>query len=1055
MKSEPTFPVVSNSAVVCLDLGFPRIGGHGKRIFKPERIILLLSLISTVFILSSGSFALDPGRSLAQYRLVRWDEEQGLAQTFDRIVQTQDGFIWLRGTQGLIRFDGKNFASSDDLHANIKLPSEVYGLVAGRNGELWFGSRDSLYCRLASGQFKRFDSKDGLPDGESIALLVDSEGTLWIWAPERGLVEFKEGHFSTCPGTLEMAEQEIYSISETPKGYWVATTLGAYRIDKGSGKITKFTQQDGLPADQVYAVTTDRRGRVWVATENGLARFDANGRFQPVSAEIGTVEIQSMITDSHGMIWAAGRDLSRIEPETGQVSRRLPEPGGRVPNIAYIYEDREGNIWASTNLGLERLSDVKFTTYTVQEGLSNDEINVVTAGASGRIWIGTMDGLACLVGGRIEPISLTANGQTPVSTSVYSVYEDPQGVLWFGLGDTTLVRSENGRQQQVATLNRLPHTGPCWATGMQTDGNGDLWVGTGGAGLLRFRDSQLLKAYGPDDGLQDPVVYSLAIDHDQRLWISEREGFDLLQGAALRPARGRDATLPPKGAFCLYADSDGTVWAGTRNGLFRFRSQRWAPIAFRPDPSALDTEFYCLLEDGHGNLWSSGSRGIFFVSKSDLNDFFDGKRPSVDCHVFGKADGLKSASCGYGFPQACRSSDGRLWFATPAGLAMIDPNQLQFNPLPPPVQIEAVVVDLRQVFAIGSGSQHVDLGPGAHHLEFDYAGLSFTAPEKVRFKYKLEGFDKDWIDAGTRREAYYTNLSPGTYQFRVIACNNDGLWSSEQAAAITRLTVQPHFYETLWFYVLCAGVVIAAGGLLWRWRLQQILEERTRLSRELHDTVARGSVAVLWQIEGAKHLVKQTGSEQACARLEHAAKLARENLKETRRAMRALRSGILETKRSLPCALEAVLARTADSSQLNHELKVSGTPYRVEPAWEQALVRITEESLTNTLKYARAQRFEAELDYSRTELRLRLRDDGIGFDYQPGGRSIPNGGSSPDSAVSSGLGILGIEERCRQLGGKMRVESNRHSGTMIEIMVPRRLQIWRWRWWRSSRDSPD
>ena len=1053
MKSKPTAPVESNSPVVRVDLGFPRTGGRGKRAFSPGRLILLIALVSSIFVLLSPSFALDPGRPLTQYRLVRWDEDEGLSQNFDRIVQSQDGFIWLRGTQGLIRFDGKSFASGDDIHANVKLPNEVYGLVAGHNGELWFGSRDTLYCRLTNGEFKRFDSKDGLPDGESIAIFVDTEGTLWIWAPQRGLVELKDGRFLTCPGSEEMAAQEIYSMYETPQGYWVATTLGAYRIDKGSGKITKFSEKDGLPADQVYAVTTDRKERVWVATENGLARLDAEGRFQPVATEIGRVEIQSMITDSHGMIWAAGRGLSRIDPETGQVSRRLPELGGRVPYISYVYEDREGNIWASTNLGLERLSDVKFTMYTARDGLPSDAINVVTAGPSGRIWIGTMDGLACLANGKIESISLAASGQTPESTGVYSVYEDPHGVLWFGLGDTTLNRLENGRQQQIATLNQLPHMGPCWATGMQSDGNGNLCVGTGGAGLLRFRDNKLVKAFSSENGLQDPVVYSLAIDHDQRLWISEREGFDLLQGTALRPAQGPDATLPPKGAFSLYIDSDGTLWAGTRNGLFRCRDTRWAPIAFRPAPSVAGSEFYCLLEDDHGNLWSSGSRGIFFVPKNELNDFFDGKRSSVDCRVFGKADGLSSASCGYGFPQACRSPDGRLWFATPEGLAVIDPNHLQFNPLPPPVQIETVTVDLTQVFPIGPVSRQVDLGPGAHQLEFDYAGLSFTAPEKVRFKYKLEGFDKDWIDAGTRQEAYYTNLSPGAYKFRVIACNNDGLWSPEQAAATAMLTVQPHFYETFWFYILCAAAAIVVVCLLWRWRLQHILEERTRLSRELHDTVARGLVAVLWQIEGTKNLVKQTGCEPAFARLEGAAKLARKNLQETRRAMRALRSGVLETERSLPRALEAVLAGAAEGSQLNHQLKVFGTPYRIGPAWEQALVRITEESLTNTLKYAQARRFEAELDYSRRELRLRLRDDGTGFDYQPGGRSLRIGSGSHDSAISSGLGILGIEERCRQLGGKMRVQSSRQSGTMIEVMVPRRLQIWRWPWWRSSRDS--
>jgi signal transduction histidine kinase len=375
---------------------------------------------------------------------------------------------------------------------------------------------------------------------------------------------------------------------------------------------------------------------------------------------------------------------------------------------------------------------------------------------------------------------------------------------------------------------------------------------------------------------------------------------------------------------------------------------------------------------------------------------------------------------------------------------VIDPNHLQFNSTPPPVQIEKVIADLTHVFPIRPGSSQVELGPGAHDLEFDYAGLSFSAPEKVRFKYRLEGFDKDWIDASARREAYYTNLAPGTYRFRVIACNNDGLWLPEQAAAVTTLIVRPHFYQTIWFYALCACALVIVVWLLWRWRLQQILEERTRLSRELHDTVARGVVALIWQIEGAKSAVQKKRFDTLIATLDDAAKLARESLRETRRAMRALRSGVLDTDRSLSSVLEAVLAGTAEGTQLYPELKVSGTPYLIGPAWEQALVRTTQESLTNTLKYAEAHRFEAELRYSRTELRLRLRDDGIGFDYKPGGGSDSGNTGSQENCLSGGLGLLGIEERCRQLGGSIQIASSPGNGTIIEVVVPRRSQIWRW-----------
>lgn len=1046
MKSESTLPRKSALRDCHSDFDSARTRGQTQHFYRSRLSVAALWLLASIPLLSS-SFALDPSRSLGQYRLVRWDEDQGLPQNrLDYITQTQDGFIWLGTDGGLIRFDGKNFATGEEIGPNLKQRARIRGLISGPAGELWFGSENSLFCRFANGECQEFDSKAGLPNDICLPLFLDSTGALWIATPKHGLLEFKDGHFLPYPGSQEMTEHYPQGIRETRLALWIATGSGAYEIDKASGAIKKFTDSDGLPDVQLNAVTTDREGRIWAGTEKGLARFDNDGRFHLVTNDIGSREVEALLTDSHGMIWVGGSGggLWRINPETGQVSELPPENGRPVPEVTRnIYEDREGNIWLSSNLALERLSDVKFTTYTSRDGLLSDTINAVAPGEAGRIWIGTTTGLACLIDGRIEPIAIRASGQTTEQTNVYSLYEDPQGVLWFGLWDTTLHRLDRGQHQQIAILNKLAQAEVGWATGMCSDPNGDLLVGTLGAGLQRIRNGQIVKTYTKEDGLRDPAVYSLALDRENRLWIGGPFGVDLLQGTTIKAAPGQSARLLSSAVFTLCADSDGTLWAGTKKGLYRFRDGRWAPTTYEPDPRVLGPEFYCLLEDDYGNLWSSGSHGVFFVSKSELNEFFDGKRSSVNCRVFGKADGLKSVNCDYGSPPGCRSADGRFWFATTYGLAVIDPNHLQFNSLPPPVQIEKVVVDVTQVFSIRPATQKVELGPGNHHLEFDYAGLSFTAPEKVRFKYKLKGFDRDWIDAGSHREAYYTNLSPGTYQFKVIACNNDGLWIPEQAAAVTTVIVRPHFYQTVWFSALCAGAFILAIWLLGRWRLQQILEERTRLARELHDTVARGTVGLVWRLEAAKSLAKKMHFDQVLASLDDVAKLARENLKETRRAMRALRAGVLDIDRSLPSALEAVLTRTASGTQLCPEIKVSGAPYSIGCAWEQALVRITQESLTNTLKYAKAHQFEAELHYCPRELRLRLSDDGIGFNYNPGGGSSSSKTAPDESGISGGLGLLGIEERCRQLGGRIRIASNPGSGTTIEVVVPRRPQIWR------------
>ncbi|MBV8587172.1 MAG: hypothetical protein JO308_12860, partial [Verrucomicrobia bacterium] len=758
---------------------------------------LVLSSIGLLISLVSNSLALDPAQSLGQLRLVRWDEDQGLPENLTpRIAQTKDGFLWLGFNHGLVRFDGKHFAVDKEIHANIKLPADVFALLPTPSGELWIASEGALYCRLTKGEFRRFDTKDGLPNDFFDSLFLDSEGTIWIGTENHGLFQYKQDQFRSYALSVDLSRQEIFSFGETPGGVlWIGTAFGVYRIEKASGEVKRFSSSDGLPGEQVYALTVDREGSVWAGTGKGLARMDNDGRFHPFGDLLGNRPIQTLMTDSHGMIWvsASGGGLWRIKPETDEISELPPENGHSVPDIRQVYEDREGNIWLATNIGLERLSDVKFTTYTTRDGLPSDDVVAVAAGSSGRVWVGTNNGLARFDQGKIEVVSPVSNGgQNP---GVTVLYEDPEGVLWFGLRDATLRRFQGGLERQVARLNVA--SGPGYATGILVDQEGNLWVGTNGAGLQLFRNGEMVKSFTLEDGLRDRAVFSLGIDREQTLWIGETLSADVLRQMKIKPAPGENAQVLRSTVFSFYADPDGALWIGTFNGLCRYKNGRWAPVVYRPSERGVGPEFYCLLEDDHGNLWSNGPHGVFLVPKRALNDFFDGKRSSVSCQGFGKADGLKSPQHGNAdgyFQAGCRSSDGRFWFATSSGLAVIDPNHLQLNPLPPPVQIEQVVVDLTQVFPFRPDDPQIKLGPGTHSVEFDYAGLSFCAPEKVQFKYQLKGFDKDWIDAGTRREAYYTNLPPGSYQFRVIACNNDGLWMPEQAAAATTLILQPHFY---------------------------------------------------------------------------------------------------------------------------------------------------------------------------------------------------------------------------------------------------------------------
>ena len=377
-----------------------------------------------------------------------------------------------------------------------------------------------------------------------------------------------------------------------------------------------------------------------------------------------------------------------------------------------------------------------------------------------------------------------------------------------------------------------------------------------------------------------------------------------------------------------------------------------------------------------GGTWPScgaAVTGASSRSKAELDDYFDGRRSTVSCQVFGREDGLRSVQCvGANQPSGCVTPEGRLCFPTTDGVAMIAPEKVRYNTQAPSTQIERMLVDVTQSVPLGPGRKPV-LGAGTHSLEFDYAGLSFSAPHRVLFKYQLEGFDRGWVEAGGRAEAYYTNLAPGTYRFRVIACNNDGVWTPKEEATSVSFAILPHFYQTFWFYLLCASVLGVALWLLARWRLQQVLAERNRLARELHDTLAQSFLALLWQIESAEMLLAKGLEERAQASLQRSKGHtgARVGLKETRRAVQALRAGVLEDAGSFPAALTTLVQKAVDGNGLAVEVRRSGAPYPLGEAWEQTLLRVAQEALHNALKHAQARSFEVGLDYE-DDKRFRL-----------------------------------------------------------------------------------
>ncbi|HKV42144.1 MAG TPA: two-component regulator propeller domain-containing protein, partial [Blastocatellia bacterium] len=638
-----------------------------------------------------------------------------------------------------------------------------------------------------------------------------------------------------------------------------------------------------------------------------------------------------------------------------------------------ILQDREGSVWIATAQGLNRLKDGKFTSYSQKDGLASNSVLSLYEDAGGSLWIGTRLGLNCLKNGRLTTYTSAKNGLS--EDTVLSITADRDGALWVGT-DSGLNRLSNGRFESYSVKDGLTDNS-VWV--LQQDHGGALWIGTDG-GLDCWKDGRFT-SFTTADGLASNVIFS------------------------------------------LYEDSEGTLWIGTSGGLSRLKDGKISTLT-RKD-GLFDNTIFRILEDSRANLWMSCNKGVFQVSKKDLNRLANKEITRVSSAAYGTADGMKSHECNGGFqPAGCRTLDGRLWFPTTRGVAVIDPDNLHINGLPPPVAVERVFADGKQIDARVLGR----FPPGTEKFEFHFTAMSHLAPEKIRFKYKLEGFDSEWADAGDSREAGYTNLRPGDYTFRVIACNNDGVWNEAGASFGFRLA--PHFYQSVWFYgLLVIGAAMIAltayrvrvGQI--RRRFSAVLAERGRLARELHDTLAQGLVAIGLQLSAASEKLKDS-PELVEQHLELAQKMIRGSLTEARRSVWDLRPQALQGG-DLAAALSDSARQMMAGSLIRLDFRVNGAPRTLPAHVESNLLRISQEALTNSVKHAGASGVTLELTFNNGLVAVRVTDDGCGFDPD-----------TAPSAASGHFGLIGIGERVQQLGGRMRLRTGPGQGTEVEVEVP-------------------
>ena len=771
-----------------------------------------------------GADALDLSKAVTQHHYQVWLTEDGLPQiSVQDVLQTRDGYLWVGTQEGLVRYDGARFVTFDNRNTENITNNYFNTLLEAEDGVLWAGTYGGGLLRYQHGVFTPFTEAEGLSSDIVHALAQTDNGDVWI-GTERGLDRYRDGVFDAF-GTAEgLPHDLVQSLTVDGQGsLWVGTRGGGI-AQWTNGHLVSPDLGGTLASDLISALYPARDGAIWIGTQDaGLYRAaDGDLRHFGIADGLSSEVIVTVDQDRDGGLWIGTYDggICRLDGELFDCL--TPAEGLEHQHITSIHEDTEGNLWfGSLGGGLNRLRDAKFTSYTTTEGLSTAGVWVLREGQRG-LWVGTEKGLDLLDHGEF----VTFDGQAAAAEdALMAIHEDEDGTVWTGLYGGGLRRLQDGRWTTFTTASGLADD---QVFSIIRDGEGALWIGTR-SGLNRLIDGQFT-TYTTADGLPNDNIRVLHIDRKGVLWIGTRGGgIARYQYGTFTPFEPATPLAPnQKMVYAIHEDEDDTLWFGTLGGLIRYADG--TTQVFNVEDGLFDGTAYAILEDDDGFLWMSCNRGVFRVAKQDLADHVAGIIDQIPSDSFGHADGMPNSECNGGsHPAAFRTADGRLWFPTVDGLASVDPRDMRRNEVAPPVQIESVQIDGQSV----DPNAYLDLPPGRKRVVFRFAALSLTAGEQVRFKYMLEGVDDTWSAETDRREAVYSSIPHKSYRFRVVACNNDGVWNEQGDAYAFR--VRPHLYQSPWFATLLASLVLLSLAVGHGVRVRRLTRRTEELERAVDE----------------------------------------------------------------------------------------------------------------------------------------------------------------------------------------------------------------------------
>ncbi|HEX8756206.1 MAG TPA: two-component regulator propeller domain-containing protein [Steroidobacteraceae bacterium] len=970
--------------------------------------------------------ALGAALDVNEYAHTAWTVRDGFSLgNIYAIAQTPDGYLWLGSEFGLFRFDGVHSVPWEPPSGQHLPAAGINDLMVARDGTLWIGTFSGLLTwngrRLV--QLHQFD-------GQLVtALYQDREGTVWVGTlGTAGQLYALRGGRTSWRGTKLDFGKAVWTVHEDGSGtIWAGADSGLWRIKPGPPRRFATSTTAGLPYSGPIGLADSGEGGLLVAIHNA-------GMMQLVGDELTPYPIRiddsnKLLRDRDGELWIGTVERGLIHVHQGKADTYTQLDGLSGDIVLSLFEDREGSIWVSTTDGLDRFRELPVSTLSARQGLSSDATQSVLAAADGSLWIGSHDGLNRWENGKMT-VYRRANGLP--DDSVQSLYQDHLGRIW-AFTDRGLAYLKDGRFVAVQGVpggevnsmagdeagdlwlsrpdalwhlheGRLVGRIPWTAFGRHHNASvlladprrGGLWVGFWrGGGVFYFKGGQVRAAYMPSNGLRGGAVTDLRLDSSGALWVSTLDGVSRLDD-------GRITSL------------------GSNNGL------------------PCDTTMWTL-QDDRRSLWMYTACGLVHLTWPELSAWIANPNARIEATVLGPQDGVRrrnTAASAYG-PHAAIAADGRIWFLSGGGVQVLDPDHLVSNRLAPPVHVVQVIADGRIYWQNlrASAPRELRLPPRTRDLEIDYAALSLVEPEENQFRYRLDGRDRSWYDAGNRRLALYTDLPPGQYRFHVIASNNSGVWN-EQGASI-EFSIAPEFWQTFWFRGACGAAFLAMLALLYWLRARQLamqfhrtlharVQERTRIARDLHDTLLQSFQGVLLQFGAGLRLLARE-PQKAREVLEEAVEQAAHAIKEGREAVQGLRE---ESSSDLAAPI-ARLARELAGERQGTEaptvrLEVQGTVRPLHPMERDEVFRIAAEALRNAVNHSRGTQVEVELRYDASEFRLRVRDNGRGIDpkllataEQPGH-----------------FGLRGMRERAALAGGKLALWSAPNAGLEVELVIP-------------------